>query len=131
MPWGAAAAVAVDRVVLTPPASEGVAPPVSRSEPGPGDPPLVWLEGTLESISDSELAVREGQGPRLVIQRFAAGATEFFLRQGDGWRELPTEETASISPGGRACVEALLDGRTFLALRVFLDAGCGPAVSGG
>lgn len=127
---GAAAAVGVDRLVLRSTASEGAPPPVSESEPEPGDPPLVWLDGTLETISESDLAVREGQGPRITVERFAAGATAFLERDGEGWRELPTEEVASIEAGEQACVEALLEGRTFLALRVFLGADCGPAEEG-
>lgn len=131
MALGAAAAVSLDRLVLRPTVSEGGSPPVSQSEPGPGDPPLVWLDGTLETISDSELAVREGQGPRIVVERFAAGATAFLRRDGDEWRELSTEELVALEPGEPACVEALLDGETFLALRVFLAADCGPAVTAG
>lgn len=127
---GAAAAFGVERLVLRPAASQGAPPPVSESEPGPGDPPLVWLDGTLESISESELAVREGQGPRIPVERFAAGATSFLRREGGDWRELSTDEVASLEAGGQACLEALLDGGTFLALRVFLGSDCGPALTG-
>jgi hypothetical protein len=128
---GAAAAFSLDRLVLRPSASEGAAPPVTRSEPGPGDPPVVWLDGTLESISDSEVAVREGQGPRISLERLAAGATRFLRQDGSAWRELSADEVAGLEAGGDACVEALLDGDTFLALRVFLGAGCGPAIPAG
>jgi hypothetical protein len=126
---GAAAAVAVDRLVLQETtATGGGPPPVSGSEPGPGDPPVVWVDGTLERITGSELVVRVGRGPRLEVERFAAGATRF-LRLTDGeWSELAAEEVEAVRPGGRACVETLLDGRTFLAIRVFLSAGCGPAL---
>jgi hypothetical protein len=91
---------------------------------------VVWLDGTLESITESELAVREGQGPRITIERFAAGATSFLRREGSGWRELSPDEVDSLEAGAATCVETLLDGGTFLALRVFLEADCGPAVSG-
>lgn len=125
--FGAAAAIGIDRLVLSPAASTEAPPPVADSEPGPGDPPVVWLDGTLESIAQAEMALRVGQGPRVPIERFAAGATAFLLRDGDGWRELSGEETGELG-GRQACVETLLDGGTFLAIRVFLDAECGPAV---
>jgi hypothetical protein len=126
---GAAAALAVDRLVIEEASSTNdVPPPVSGSQPGPGDPPVVWLDGTLERISDSELVVRLGRGPRIEVERFAAGATRFLRLEDAGWEELPDEEVAAVRPGGRACLETLLDGRTFLAIRVFLSAGCGPAL---
>jgi hypothetical protein len=128
---GAAAAFSLDRLVLRPSASEIAAPPVARSEPGPGDPPVVWLDGTLESISESELAVREGRGPRISLERLAAGATRFLRQEGSAWRELSVEEVAGLEAGAEACVEALLDGGTFLALRVFVGAGCGPSFPDG
>lgn len=124
---GAAAAVGVDRLMLQPAASTEQPPPVASSEPGPGDPPVVWLDGTLETITEGDLALRDGEGPRIPIERFAAGATAFLARDGDTWRELSEEEIAAVEAGTRACVETLLDGGTFLALRVFLVAGCGPA----
>ncbi len=124
---GAAAAFGVERVMLRPTASGDAPPPVAETEPGPGDPPVVWLDGTLESITEAELAVREGRGPRIPIERFAAGATSFLRRDGDGWRELSQDEIQSLEAGTQACVETLLDGGTFLALRVFLAADCGPA----
>jgi hypothetical protein len=128
---GAGAAVAVDRLVLEETSStDQVPPPVSGSQPGPGDPPVVWLDGTLERITESELVVRVGRGPRIEVERFAAGATRF-LRLGEGgWVELPAEEVDAVQSGGRACLETLLDGRTFLAIRVFLSTGCGPAPGG-
>lgn len=125
---GAAAAFGVERLMLRPTATGDAAPPVSESEPGPGDPPVVWLDGTLESIGDADLALREGQGPRIPIERFAAGATAFLRQDGSGWRELSDDEIEELEAGARACVETLLDGGTFLALRVFLAADCGPAV---
>ena len=128
---GAALAISADRLVLRPTASRDTPPPVAETEPGPGDPPLVWLDGTLETISDSALAVREGQGPRIRVERFAAGATAFLRQDGDGWRELSTGEVDALEAGQPACVETLLDGETFLALRVFLGADCGPAAGGG
>jgi hypothetical protein len=127
---GAAAAFGVERLVLRPAVSSGAPAPVPRSEPGPGDPPVVWLQGTRESITEADLALREGQGPRIPIERFAAGATSFLRQDGGGWRELTGTEIEALEAGTRACVETLLDGGTFLALRVFLAADCGPSGGG-
>lgn len=125
---GAGAAIAVDRLVLEDAAPARSVPPVSESESGPGDPPVVWLDGNLERIDESELLVRVGQGPQITVERFAAGATRFMRLEGGEWVELTSEEIETIEPGAGACVETLLDGRTFLAIRVFLSAGCGPAL---
>lgn len=125
---GAGAAVATDRFLLEEEAPALVIPPVSDSEPGPGDPPVVWVDGSLERIGESDLLVQVGTGPRIGVERFAAGATRFLRLDEEGWVELTAEEIAALRPGGRACLETLLDGRTFLAIRVFLSAGCGPAL---
>lgn len=122
---GAAGAVAAERVLVSPSISQGGAP-VPETEPGPGDPPVVWVDGTLDAASSEELVVQEGDGPRIDIERFAAGATSFFERRGTGWTELVESEAASLPVGDEVCVEALLDEGRFLALRVFLGADCGP-----
>lgn len=125
---GAAAAVSADRLLIRPASSADATPPeVSDSQPGPGDPPVVWLDGTLAEVTDSQLSVQEGRGPSISVERFAAGATRFLRLDEDRWLELTEAEAAAVQAGQLACVEALLDGRTFLALRVFLGAGCGPA----
>jgi hypothetical protein len=107
---------------------ESAVPTVSSNLPdNPGDPPIAWLEGTIEELEASTLTLREGEGPSIPIRRFEEGATDF-LRLVDGsWRQLTEAEVEQLGPGGRACVEALLDGRTFFALRIFLGASCGPA----
>lgn len=125
---GAGGAIAADRLLLEDAAPARVVPPVSNSEPGPGDPPVVWLEGDLDRIGESELLVRVGQDRRIRVERFAAGATRFLRLDDEGWVELSAREIDALRPGGRACLETLLDGRTFLAVRVFLSAGCGPAL---
>jgi len=105
-------------------------PTISQNEPGAGDPPVVWIAGILEGLEPGQLAIREGskgQGPRILLERLAEGATDFYQLEAEGWRELSPEEVNLIEVGDRACVEALLDGRTFLALRVFLDSSCGPS----
>ena len=122
---GGAAAVAGDRLVVREPTS-GDVPPIRRTEPEAGDPPLVWVEGTLETVEDDRLVVRDGEGPRVTVQRFAGGATRFLRPGGDEWTELEGEELGDVRGGEEACVEALLDGETFLAVRVFLGAACGP-----
>lgn len=105
-------------------------PTVSQNEPGPGDPPVVWIGGILEAVDQGQLALREGtrgQGPRIRLERLAEGATDFYRLEAEGWRELSPEEAELVQVGDHACVEALLDGRTFLALRVFLGSSCGPS----
>jgi hypothetical protein len=105
-------------------------PPVSQNEPGPGDPPIVWIAGTLEVLERGHLDIREGsegEGPRIRLERLAEGATDFYRLEAGGWRELSAGEADLLEVGTRACVEALLDGRTFLALRVFVDSSCGPS----
>jgi hypothetical protein len=94
----------------------------------------VWIAGTLEVLEQSHLAVREGsqaEGPRIRLERLAGGATDFYRLEGGGWRELSMEEVDLLDVGDRTCVEALLDGPTFLALRVFLDSSCGPSAPAG
>ncbi len=124
---GAAAAVTVNRVWLEPETSEASPPPVPQSAPGPGDPPVVWIDGTLEEVSDSQIAMRDGAGPRVEVERLGQGATSFLALAGSEWTELTEDQVADLDTGGAACVEALLDGQTFLAIRVFLGVGCGPA----
>jgi hypothetical protein len=125
---GAAAAVSADRLLIRPTSSADAGPPeVTDSQPGPGDPPVVWLDGILVEVNDSQLSVQEGRGTSIQVERFAAGATRFLRLDGDRWLELSQAEAGAVEGGEQACVEALLDGRTFLALRVFLGAECGPA----
>jgi hypothetical protein len=125
---GAGLALAAERVLLTgEPAGDAALPPIERTDRGPGDQPLVWLDGTLDELGESELALREGDGPVVRLQRLAQGATRFLRVEGDAWRPLSTDDVVLLEPGNRACVEALLDGRTLVALRVFLGVDCGPA----
>jgi hypothetical protein len=123
----AAVAVTVDRLVLNPAPTLSEAPGAPRSDPAPGSPPLVWLDGTLEQIGQGSLAIREGEGARVDLERAAAGGTRFFRLDGDTWAVLSEEDAEAVDAGQRVCVEALLDGRNLLALRVFMGAGCGPA----
>jgi hypothetical protein len=103
-------------------------PTISTNLPGsPTDPPVVWLEGVIEELDASSLALREGEGPTIDIRRFEEGATDFLRLVNGTWREVPDGEVEGVAAGGQACVETLLDGRTFFALRIFLGARCGPA----
>jgi hypothetical protein len=124
---GAAAALAVDRLFLTADQEETAVPAVSGDSPAPGSPPLVWLDGTLSEVGPGSLALRDGPGTVVDLERAAAGATRFFRLDGDAWAPLSEEDADATAAGQEACVEALLDDRTLLALRVFLGAGCGPA----
>ena len=103
-------------------------PTISTNLPGsPTDPPVVWLEGVIEEVDSSGLSLREGEGPTIEIRRFQEGATDFLRLVNGAWREVPDAEVEGVAAGGQACVETLLDGRTFFALRIFLGARCGPA----
>jgi hypothetical protein len=103
-------------------------PVVSANLPDdPGDPPIVWLEGLIEGLDAAEMTLREGEGPTITIRRFEEGATDFLRLTGGRWRQLRTTEIDGLPPDQQACVETLLDGRTFFALRVFVGARCGPA----
>lgn len=89
---------------------------------------MVWVSGRLEEVTESLLTIREGEGASIQLHRLAAGASRFLRVRNGRWQELSEEETEQIRAGERACAEALLDGTTFVALRVFLGAsGCGPA----
>jgi hypothetical protein len=108
--------------------TSGAVPGVPQLQPQPGGPPVVWVSGTLEEVAESLLTIREGEGASIQLHRLAAGASKFLRVRNGSWRELSLEEADQIRAGERACAEALLDGTTFVALRVFLGAsGCGPA----
>lgn len=124
---GAAGAVAADRLLIRQIEPTAGSPPVSRTEPRPGDPPLIWVDGSLEDVGETQLLLREGEGPTVTVERFAGHATRFFRPDGDEWRELAEDEIAAIVTGEDACIEALVDGEAFLAIRVFLERTCAPA----
>jgi hypothetical protein len=101
-------------------------PPIQQEDPAPGSPPVVWVSGTLAEIVPESIEVREGDGPTVRIQRFAEGATRFFLPAHGEWRPLGDRAVARIGPGREVCVEVLLDDQRMLGLRVFLDTRCAP-----
>jgi hypothetical protein len=124
---GAAGAIAADRLLINDVQAVSSTPPIERTEPMPGDPPLVWIGGSLNDVGESQLVLQEGDGPSVTIERFGGDATRF-LRPADGdWRELSSEEISAIPSGEEACIEALADGDAFLAVRVFLERTCAPA----
>lgn len=106
-------------------ASIGGIPVIRQHDPEPGTPPVVWVSGRLVSVEGSRLTVREGEGPELVMRRFAQGATSFHRLENGAWLRLDAASIGAAS-GQAACVEALLDDGELLALRVFVGAGCSP-----
>jgi hypothetical protein len=103
-------------------------PSVSQVQPQPGGPPVVWVAGTLERVAETSLTIRGGEGASIQLHRLAPGASKFLRVKGGQWAELSEKETDRIRTGEQACAEALLDGTTFVALRIFLGVpGCGPA----
>jgi hypothetical protein len=125
---GAAAALAAEQVLrhetLLP--ADTVPPVEERVPEDPDDPPVVWLHGVMEEVSETRVAIREGQGPVVHLQRLGEGATRFFRLESERWRPLTDGQVRLLSEGQEACVEGLLDGRNLLALRVFVGSGCGP-----
>jgi len=123
---GAVAAVAVDRWLLPQVLPTSTGPAIERTERGPTDPPLVWIAGSLDEIGETQLILRDGEGPPIAVERFSGGATRFFEEEGGDWRQLEEEEVDGVTTGQEACIEALADGEAFLAIRVFLDRTCAP-----
>ncbi|HEX2030533.1 MAG TPA: hypothetical protein VHL78_03915 [Actinomycetota bacterium] len=96
-----------------------------RPPQDPGDPPVVWVDGTVESLTADRVVLRAGEGPPVPLNRLGGGATSFLRLDGGTWRETDPGDGGDVR-GQPACVEAALDGRTLLALRVFLGSACGP-----
>ena len=92
----------------------------------PGQAPVVWVSGQSDRVSGSRLTVVTGGGALTVIHRLAEGATRFFVWKDGRYERLDEADAGLIEVGTPLCVESLLDGRTLLALRVFLGAACGP-----
>jgi hypothetical protein len=102
-------------------------PSVGRASPVPGQPPVVWLAAQTETVTSERIVVIEPEGPRVRLQRLAGDATKFFVFDDGEWAAMPPEDAVLIEVGTPLCVEALLDGKTYLALRVFVGGACGPA----
>jgi hypothetical protein len=124
---GVTSGFVADRLLVRPVEPTSETPPIERIDPGAGDPPLVWIDGSLENVGQDQLLLREGEGPTITVQRFSGQATRFFRPDGGQWREISTSDIDSVADGEEACVEALVDGEAFLAIRVFLERTCAPA----
>lgn len=111
----------------TPP--PGGAPVVQQNHPEPGNPPVLWVSGTIREIDRDAITIQEGAGPTLDLTRFAGGATRFHRLGRAGWLRIPPSEAAAAT-GEDACIEALMDEGELLAIRVFLQATCSPALHG-
>jgi hypothetical protein len=109
----------------TTPRGVPAAPPVAVQSVAPGEPPRIWIAGTLTDVTDSRIDLREASGQDVSLQRLAAGTTAFYRISDGAWAKLAPE--APVRSGQAACTEALLDGTNLLALRVFLGTECGPA----
>ncbi len=123
---GAAGAIAADRLLVRPLLPGERTPAVERSEPETGDPPVVWIDGTLERVEESQFTLARGRNARVTVERFAGNATRFFRIEGGEWRQLANEEVPRIEGEPDACIEALVDGEAFLAIRVFVERLCAP-----
>jgi hypothetical protein len=133
--WAVAGAIAAALLAVActnppPPAAapstgEPPVPPAHATSVAPGEPPRVWIAGTLTDVTDSRIDVREPSGQDVTLQRLAAGTTSFYRISNGAWAKLAPQ--AQVPAGETACTEALLAGTNLLALRVFLGAGCGPA----
>lgn len=108
------------------PPGEPSLPAAGDRSPVPGQPPIVWVGGLLQEIAETRLTVLGSSEVPAVLQRLAGNATVFLVSDGDAWRELGEDEASAIEVGREVCAEVLLDGSNLVALRVFLDAGCGP-----
>ena len=100
-------------------------PPTEEQDLGPDQPPVIWVGGSITRVDPDRIELREGSGSVVALQRLGEGATAFFRVSGGTWQRTGTESPPRS--GELACIEVLLDGPSFLALRVFLGAGCGPA----
>jgi hypothetical protein len=76
-------------------------------------------------LKADRLEVKETFGSVVTVRRLGGNATTFFRASGATWQR--ANPSTDARAGTKACVETLLDGRTLLALRVFLGADCGPA----
>ena len=85
---------------------------------------MVWLGGRIGSVDANRITLREDDGSVVSLQRLAKGATGFFRVSGDHWTRL--SQSSPVSPDQAACIETLMDRTNLVAIRVFLDSGCGP-----
>ena len=100
-------------------------PPLPTQSLGPGQPPLIWVGGTLTDVTTDRLEITEPFGSVVRLARLGNGATAFFEVQAGAWHRLAA--TTPVATGASVCAQTLMDGTNLLALRVFLGAECGPA----
>jgi hypothetical protein len=91
----------------------------------PGQPPVIWVGGTITDLRADRITLREESGSELTLRRLGRDATAFFRVSRGSWRRVASGD--GIDSGEPACVETLMDRTNLLALRVFLGARCGPA----
>lgn len=85
----------------------------------------MWIGGKVTGLKVDRLELKEAFGSVVTLRLLGGNASAFFRVSGGAWLRAPrTEATA----GTKACVETLMNGRTLLALRVFLGADCGPSL---
>ena len=85
----------------------------------------MWVGGELTGLKPGRLQLRELFGSVVTLRRLGGDATSFFLVSEGIWQRADPGTEAKV--GTKVCVETLLDGKTLLALRVFLGADCGPS----
>ena len=98
--------------------------------PPPKRAPIVWLSGRLKGVTEDDFAfVLDRTREEVRVHRLAEGPTRFLERTADRWT--PLEESAALTLATRtpACVESLLEGTAYFALRVFVGAHCGPTAA--
>jgi hypothetical protein len=107
--------------------SQGGVPPPPRTPDqnlGSNSPPVVWLGGSLVSVTPDRIGLRQADGSDAKLQRLAGSATRFLRVEGDAWKAFVPAGGEAV--GHPACIETLMDGSNLVAIRVFLDSGCGP-----
>ena len=77
-------------------------------------------------MKTDRLELKEPFGSVVTLRLLGGNASAFFHVAGGAWQ--PADRKADATVGTTACVETLMNGRTLLALRVFLGADCGPSV---
>ena len=85
----------------------------------------MWVGGELTGLKPGRLQLKELFGSVLTLRRLGGDATTFFRVSEGIWQRADPGTEAKV--GTKVCVETLMDGKTLLALRVFLGADCGPS----
>jgi hypothetical protein len=129
---GGLAALALVAVILAgcgddgDPAEALPTPSVGRATVVRGQPPVVWLSAQTEEVAGDHLVVVEPSGSRIRLERLSGDATTFLSVRDGEWHGMADPDVELIEVGTPLCIESLLDATTYLALRVFVGAVCGP-----